>query len=297
MRAHSVLSIVLIALSLSPTISQGAVEPGFLSNRPRALVPVRQLQLNSRLVRAVERTDLNNIRGLLEAGADPNWTGTNAFRSPLVLVAASRRSPESVALLLDFGADADARDSRGTPVLVSAASLLGGKSPRNDLRLLGALRELLIRGRANPDLKDRAAIGDDRSALHMAAANGSTALTRLLLEQGANPNLPNRFHETPLHFAAEHGYLEVAQLLIRSGAALNARSRFTRMTPLLAAAQNGHARLARLLIRMRADRRARDAFGEDPIRLASNAARKASTPELRKRYVETLSVLKGQDRS
>jgi ankyrin repeat protein len=282
-------SVFMVTLVSMPEPCQGAIERAF---KPRPLVPFRQLELNSRLVRAVERSDIRAMRRLLEAGASPNWTSTNAFRSPLVLLAAARRSPEAVSLLLDFGADADARDGRGTPVLVGAASLLGGKSARGDHRLIAAIRELLVRGRANPDLRDRAAIGDDRSALHMASASGSTALTRLLLEHGANPNLPNRFRETPLHFAAERGHLEVAELLIRSGAALNARSRFTRMTPLLAAAQNGHARLARLLIRMRADRRARDAFGEDPIRLASNAARKAATTEMRRRYAETLSVLK-----
>jgi len=56
------------------------------------------------------------------------------------------------------------------------------------------------------------------SLLHSAALNGSEEITKLLLENGANPKIKakNVFHDTPLHCAAESGSLETTRLLIEA---------------------------------------------------------------------------------
>lgn len=46
-----------------------------------------------------------------------------------------------------------------------------------------------------------------KSALHYAAENGRLEVTKILLQHGANPNLPNRATQsTPIHMAAFYGH-------------------------------------------------------------------------------------------
>lgn len=66
-----------------------------------------------------------------------------------------------------------------------------------------------------------------RSLLHVAAAVGakhpkaSAAITKMLIEAGADVNSPMRSGFTPLHEAARTGSEEVAKVLIENGASLD----------------------------------------------------------------------------
>lgn len=57
-----------------------------------------------------------------------------------------------------------------------------------------------------------------KSALHIAAASGSAAVVKLLLDAGASPNLYDREYATPFHYAMAGGHEEVARSLIAAGA-------------------------------------------------------------------------------
>jgi ankyrin repeat protein len=246
-----------------------------------------QADLNTRLTRATEAGDYTEMRRLLNLGADANYKRTNAFRYPLLLIAALRGHARAVEILLKHGANPEATDLRGTPILVSAAALSSDTSDR----LNEAIAMLLARGRANPNARDRAAIGDGRSALHLAAANGDEELVEMLLAAGANPNVQNRVGETPLHFAAAHGNIETVRILIAHGAFLNARSRYTRITPVMAAAESGYADVVELLIQRRADIFSKNTFGDTPLTMARTTARRAHDPELEDRIRETIRLL------
>jgi cytohesin len=243
--------------------------------------------LNSRLTRATEAGDYGEMRRLLVLGANPNYRRTNAFRYPLLLIAAIRGHARAVEILLKHGANPEATDIRGTPILVSAAALSTDASDR----LNEAIAILLTRGHANPNARDRARIGDGRSALHLAASNGDRDLVEMLLAAGADPNSKNRVGETPLHFAAAHGHLETARLLISRGALLNARSRFTLITPVMSAAESGHADVVQLLIQRRADISARNTFGDTPLTMARSTQRRVHDPRLEGRFRETIRLL------
>jgi len=72
-------------------------------------------------------------------------------------------------------------------------------------------------------------------------------VARLLLENGANPNVPNKYGETPLHTASGRGNLEVVRLLLKYGADVELEGEEGR-TPFQAASQRGHHEVAKLLL-------------------------------------------------
>jgi ankyrin repeat protein len=224
------------------------------------------------LAQAIEAGDETAARHWLDHGANPEYRGADPFGSPLLLRALLDGKPRLVRLLLERGADPSARDRRGTPVLVSASAMAQGQRAR---AVTAAIAELFRDSRRAPDpdrCLDRADIGDDRSALHAAASVGNLELVRLLIQRGADPNLANRFGETPLFFAAEHGHRSVAQELVSRGASLHRRSRYTGMTPLGLAAEGGHVETVSLLLEHRANPASRNAFGKTPVDLARQAS-------------------------
>lgn len=60
--------------------------------------------------------------------------------------------------------------------------------------------------------------GPDEAPLHIAAANCSTNMLRLLLDRGANPNVRDKSGFTVLQQACRAGTLDVATLLLQKGA-------------------------------------------------------------------------------
>ena len=70
---------------------------------------------------------------------------------------------------------------------------------------------------------------------------------RLLLENGANPNVRNDLGGTPLHGASYHGDLEVVRLLLKYGADVEPEDKIGR-TPFQTASAYGHHEVATLLL-------------------------------------------------
>jgi len=82
------------------------------------------------------------------------------------------------------------------------------------------------------------------SLLHTAALGGSAAITKSLLQRGANHSVCDFCEDTPLHYAARGGCAEVCQLLIDAGA--KAARNLQDWTPLLVAAHAGHHQACKL---------------------------------------------------
>lgn len=59
-------------------------------------------------------------------------------------------------------------------------------------------------------------IGD--SALHYSATRNNTDIARLLIEHGANMNLPNNYGRTPFHLTTLNNSVDVAEVLLDAGA-------------------------------------------------------------------------------
>jgi ankyrin repeat protein len=75
----------------------------------------------------------------------------------------------------------------------------------------------------------------------------SLEIARLLVNSGANVNVPDDEGETPLHAAARSGYRDIAELLVESGASLDVRNMY-QQTSLHLACRNGKLDVSRFLI-------------------------------------------------
>ena len=82
--------------------------------------------------------------------------------------------------------------------------------------------------------------------LQSAAAGNHTSVVRMLLKNGANPNVRERGGYTPLHAAAQNGNTEIIQHLIFAGADLQIRSDDGKLALDLAVAK-GHNQATEIL--------------------------------------------------
>jgi hemoglobin len=148
--------------------------------------------------------------------------------------------------------------------LVTEASLLALMLPAECV---------LERLRARPDLA-RVHHRRRRTLLHEAAASGSIAVAKLLLELGADVNAVDAAGHTPLYCLANECSFEtgaeMVRLLVHSGADLTAGGGVQRCTPLHMAARRGSVGIAAALLNCGAPRDARDRRGDTPLMRAVN---------------------------
>jgi hypothetical protein len=136
------------------------------------------------------------VRLLLEKGADVEAKGR--FRETALIGAARGGHEAVVRLLLEKGADVEAKDEYGGTALVGAAE--GGHE---------AVVRLLLEKGADVEVKD----GLGGTALIGAAQRGHEAVVRLLLEKGADVKAKDKYGGTALIGAAKGGHEAVVQLL------------------------------------------------------------------------------------
>ena len=196
------------------------------------------------VVRAVEAGDVQKVERLIARGVDLNfqdwrpreWRGmvTREGWSP-IHIAIARRDEEIVALLLEGGVDVETPTSRcgRTPLSMAA----GDAQPD--------VVALLLSHGADVD----AETGSGVAALYAVADSPSpraAETARLLIDNGVDLNVRDRFGRTPLHLAASHGRNEVVELLVAKAADVNAVTR-DGQSVLDAALSGGHDDIAELL--------------------------------------------------
>jgi hypothetical protein len=138
------------------------------------------------LVVAAERDDLDEVRRLLDGGTPVN-ASNSILGTTALLAAAGQGRVEVVRLLLERGADVNARSGGWTPLPLALSS---GVSPE--------IARLLVAHGANvnarePDLQ--------RTALMIAAVSGELELVRDILDKGAEVNALDADGKTALDVA------------------------------------------------------------------------------------------------
>ena len=125
---------------------------------------------------------------------------------------------------------------------------------------------------------------DERSFIHVAAANGHGDLLELFLNTNLMKQKGGEFLEhpekgewggTPLHSATAGGHMSTVSILLAAGANANAKTRGRDLTALHYASSKGYGDIARKLIEAGADVNAKDASGNAPAHRAASQGRLA----------------------
>lgn len=145
------------------------------------------------------------VRILLEAGADPNWSGGDPRHEPL-LQAAKGGHLQCARSLLEAGADPNARDVHDSPALLTAVIAERPMAERITMMLIDAGADWRAPRRRGGTL------------LMDAALRGYEELAIRLLELGADPGERDEKGATALHWAARMNKTGVARILLGAGA-------------------------------------------------------------------------------
>ena len=181
--------------------------------------------------------------------------------------------------LLEQTPDAcDVSDATGVSLLMQClyrgrrdlADLVASKKKALDIFEATSLGRL---DRLRECLRDQSAANsyskDGFTALHFACFFGQPQAGRILIENGAAPDLvaANPMQVMPLHSAASARNLEAARLLLEHGAPVNARQHGG-WAPIHSAAQNGDRAMVELLLQHHADPNSANDQGKTPAMAA-----------------------------
>uniref|UniRef100_A0A1I8ATV9 ANK_REP_REGION domain-containing protein n=1 Tax=Steinernema glaseri TaxID=37863 RepID=A0A1I8ATV9_9BILA len=195
------------------------------------------------------------IQLLLNAGAEINSrTGSKLCISPLML-AAMNGHEAATKMLLERGSDINAHIETNRNTALTLACFQGR---------VEVVRLLL---KYNANVEHRAKTG--LTPLMEAANGGYSAVGKLLLEAGADPNAPPvpSSRDTALTIAADKGHYQFVDLLICHGANINARNK-KGCTAVWLACNGGHLETLKTLVVHKADVDLQDSRKTSPLMTA-----------------------------
>lgn len=203
------------------------------------------------------QNDLNRIiLILIKAGADVNARDNRGV--PVIYSAASTNNPRAICILEKSGADVNSVSGHNQGTAIHIASYYGWDDVIDRLVGYGAVA----------DCRDAL----DETPLHKASASGWSSTIQKLIKQGLSIHDKNKFDETPLHSASFSGRSRAIAELMRHGASkeVNSIDKFGD-TPLHKASMLGSASAIRRLVGHGATINARDENGETPLHKASTS--------------------------
>lgn len=196
------------------------------------------------------------VEALLANGANINpqvkWNGMN-----LLELAISMKDRVSTNLLLQKGADVNAKTKKGKGILSMALDMAGphGGGDLDDRKDWANIAKNMINFGANVNSceAENAPLFDAIFAVHFGV---DASLLEFMLAKGANPNMAQLWtgdnFRTPLLYVSLIGRLDFVKLLVESGADVNKSVKsyagVANCTPLKLALDQGHAEIVQYLL-------------------------------------------------
>ncbi|MBO0999769.1 ankyrin repeat domain-containing protein [Bacillus sp. SD075] len=195
--------------------------------------------MNEILIQAVERKETERIRSLIEQGADIDTQDSEGRTA--TMIATYNNDVETAKILLEEGADVNIQDDmKNSPFLYAGAegyldilklaieagadpsitNRYGGTAliPASEHGYVEVIKELL---KTDIDVNHVNDLGWTAllEAIILNNGDGKQQQTvQLLLDHGANINIPDNNKVTPLQHAREKGFKEIEQILLSAGA-------------------------------------------------------------------------------
>ena len=180
---------------------------------------------------AADMNHADMVQVLIDAGADIE--ARDASRNWPLLWACGSGSLDAVKLLVRAGAGVSVTDSEGRTCLAAAAS----RGHTETVRYLVGLSEVEVN---HTD-------GEGRTALHWAADTKHADVVQVLIDAGADIEARDTSRNWPLPLACGSGSLDAVKLLVRAGAGVSVTDN-EGCTCLTAAAHHGHTETVRYLV-------------------------------------------------
>lgn len=235
-------------------MSVGCQDPKKSLNFHHRLAKKKKSDMISQLCQAVQDNDANHCRELLEKH-EVNVNGKCSDGNTALHEASKCNNAEILTLLLDFGADINAKNEYGYTPLHMCCQHISEELEAS---------ELLLRNGADINAQN----AYKNTPLHLAARHNNLEVCKVLLESDSDINAKGINDCTPLHLAVEHGCIETCQELLSQQANVDALRKGER-TPLHDAVSNSSigSKLCRLLIEYGADINATNSNGKTALHI------------------------------
>jgi len=151
------------------------------------------------------------LQNLIDAGADVNWRDERGFNA--LHLACSRCNLKSLQVLLKNNADPNAFVTEGAHAI---HLLIGASQIWQDKGCVEEMLQLLLEKGIDINVRQNGPNG--WTALHIATFHLKENLVKVLLANGANPNIEDlNDGSVALHMAARFDHLGIVKLLVKSG--------------------------------------------------------------------------------